>query len=91
MNASKENTPADNSYLANRIAKEVTKRTTRRPKQEPHDDFGDLLDYMMLDSSERAKHRADFGRANPVVQKVVEGDLIGENPTIAELNGIQIS
>lgn len=45
----------------------------------------------MLDSTEREKHRIDIDRMHPVVQKSMEGDLIRvDNPTIAELKGIEI-
>lgn len=61
--------------------------TTKKPKI--HDDFRDLLDYTILDSSEREKHRIEVDRFHAVIQKSQEGDLIQVgNPTIAELLNI---
>lgn len=66
-----------------------TGTTTKKPKI--HDDFSDLLDYTMLDSIEREKHRIEVDRFHPVIQKSQEGDLIQVgNPTIAELLNLDL-
>lgn len=55
-----------------------------------HDDFSDLMDYVILDSRERGGHREAVGRVHPVVQRSGEGDLtkVG-NPSLGELRHIR--
>ncbi|GLV34443.1 uncharacterized protein CBL_09691 [Carabus blaptoides fortunei] len=57
-----------------------------------HDDFSDLMDYVILDSRERGGHREAVGRMHPVVQRSGEGDLtkVG-NPSLADLRHIYAS
>ncbi|GJQ73672.1 hypothetical protein Trydic_g14010 [Trypoxylus dichotomus] len=63
--------------------------TTKKPKI--HDDFSDLLDYTMLGSIEREKHRIEVDRYHAVIQKSQEGDLIQVgNPKIAELLNVEV-
>ncbi|KAF5302508.1 hypothetical protein FQR65_LT00880 [Abscondita terminalis] len=62
-----------------------------KKKDEEHDDFSDLMDYMMLGSAEKEKRRVEVDREHIVIQKSMEGDLVRvDNPTIAELKKIKI-
>ncbi|KAK5641275.1 hypothetical protein RI129_009822 [Pyrocoelia pectoralis] len=62
-----------------------------KKKEEEHDDFSDLMDYMMLGSAEREKHRIEVDREHIVIQRSMEGDLVRvDNPTIAEIKKIKI-
>lgn len=46
---------------------------------------------MELSSAEKEKHRIDTGRIHAVVQRSQEGDLVRvDNPTVADLRGIEI-
>jgi hypothetical protein len=50
-----------------------------------------LMDYIMLDSNEREKHRVEIDRVHPVIQRSMEGDLVKvDNPTIAEMRKIAV-
>lgn len=95
-NASKESLPVETptapqgNQLGSGKLKNLPHRF-RRPETTIHDDFSDLMDYILLDSSERAKHRIDVDRVHPVIQKSMEGDLVRvDNPSIADLMHIQI-
>lgn len=62
-----------------------------KKKEEEHDDFSDLMDYMLLGSAEREKHRIEVDREHIVIQRSMEGDLVRvDNPTIAEIKKIKI-
>ncbi|XP_072382783.1 extracellular serine/threonine protein CG31145 isoform X3 [Diabrotica undecimpunctata] len=37
--------------------------------QHPHDDFSDIVDYIMLDDGERAKFRKEMDRSHPIVHQ----------------------
>ncbi|KAK9702686.1 hypothetical protein QE152_g29795 [Popillia japonica] len=91
-NASKEGPPGDLTHPnldKVKMKYPSTGTTTKKPKI--HDDFSDLLDYTMLDSIEREKHRIEVDRFHPVIQKSQEGDLIQVgNPTIAELLNLDL-
>ncbi|KAF5285799.1 hypothetical protein FQA39_LY04260 [Lamprigera yunnana] len=68
-----------------------SKKEEIKKKDEEHDDFSDLMDYMMLGPAEQEKHRIDVDREHVVVQKSMEGDLIKiDNPTIAEIKKVKI-
>lgn len=89
-NASKESLPVE---TASNTLKELPEKKLVPSKEtkEKHDDFSDLMDYMMLDSTEREKHRVEIDRVHPVIQKSMEGDLIKVgNPTIADLRKVAI-
>ncbi|XP_008197275.2 extracellular serine/threonine protein CG31145 isoform X1 [Tribolium castaneum] len=86
-NASKEVDAAPHSL---KELPEKKPAPSKEPK-EKHDDFSDLMDYMMLDSAEREKHRVEIDRVHPVIQKSMEGDLVKVgNPTIAQLRKVAV-
>ncbi|KAG5865571.1 hypothetical protein JTB14_029815 [Gonioctena quinquepunctata] len=39
-----------------------------------HDDFSDIVDYVMLNSDDREKYRLDIDRIHPVILPIGEGD-----------------
>jgi hypothetical protein len=89
-NASKESSPVE---PAPNTLKELSEKKPPPSKEtkEKHDDFGDLMDYIMLDSNEREKHRVEIDRVHPVIQRSMEGDLVKvDNPTIAEMRKIAV-
>jgi hypothetical protein len=89
-NASKESSPVE---PAPNSLKELSEKKPPPSKEtkEKHDDFGDLMDYIMLDSNEREKHRVEIDRVHPVIQRSMEGDLVKvDNPTIAEMRKIAV-
>lgn len=56
-----------------------------------HDDFSDLVDYLVLNSDERERHRELVSRVSPVIQKSGEGDLVKVgNPTLGDLKKLKI-
>lgn len=72
-------------------APKLEKSSKTSKKKQEHDDFGDLMDYMMLGSAEREKHRIEVDREHVVIQRSMEGDLVRvDNPTIGEIKKIQI-
>lgn len=82
--------PNSNNIQKAKISKSPRVSTTT--KKRIHDDFSDLMDYIMLDSIEREKHRIDVERIHPVVEKNVEGTIRDDNnPTIADIKKIKIS
>lgn len=65
-----------------------TQATTK--KKRIHDDFSDLMDYVMLDTIEREKHRLDVDRIHPVIEKNVDSNSIDtDNPTIGDIKKIK--
>lgn len=90
-NASKESLPVDTTGPNNN---DIRKNSARKPtprKPKVHDNFQDLLDYTMLDSEEKEKHRIKVDRVHRVIQTSGEGDLAkGLNPTLAEMKGIDL-
>lgn len=87
---SKESLPNDSPNQNSKI-KTVEKSKTKTTTRKYHDDFGDLLDYIMLDSNEREKHRIKVDRLHPVVETSREIEPAqSKNPTIAELKHIPI-
>lgn len=66
--------------------------TTTTKKKKIHDDFSDLMDYIMLDSIEREQHRINVARVHPVIEKNIDGTITvrDDNPTIADIKKIKI-
>lgn len=90
-NASKEilpPEPAPPGALKNTPLKQQSSNKLSKEKQ---DDFSDLIDYVLLDSAEKEKHRVEIDRVHPVIEKKVEGRLLKlGNPTIADMKKISI-
>ena len=90
-NASKESLPIE---PAPNTLKDLSEKPASPGKEakEKHDDFGDLMDYIMLDSAEREKHRVEIDRVHPVIQKSPgwESLKVVGNPTIGELRKIAV-
>ncbi|XP_074040838.1 extracellular serine/threonine protein CG31145 [Leptinotarsa decemlineata] len=56
-----------------------------------HDDFSDIVDYIMLNSDEREKYRLDIDRIHPVIARTREGDEIKERyPTIGVMKKMKL-
>ncbi|RZC42693.1 hypothetical protein BDFB_004602 [Asbolus verrucosus] len=90
-NASKENFPVEPTSVNGLKDLPEKKAFPSKETKEKHDDFSDLMDYIMLDSAEREKHRVEIDRVHPVIQKSEEGDpLKVSNPTIAQVRKISI-
>lgn len=90
-NASKEGPPGEltrQNFEQVKMKYPTVNTTTKKPKI--HDEFSDLLDYMMLGSIEHEKYRIEVDRFHPVIQKSQAGDLMPVNPTIAELLNMEI-
>ncbi|KAF2882537.1 hypothetical protein ILUMI_23636 [Ignelater luminosus] len=96
-NASKESFPAETAgpttsfHKTTRRNEYSGKNTKSSKRKEERDDFSDLMDYMMLGSAEREKHRVEVDREHVVIERSMEGDLVRvDNPTIAELKKIKL-
>lgn len=90
-NASIETTGAASGF--DKVAEEKLNKKVNpmKVKDEEHDDFSDLMDYMMLGSAEKEKRRVDVDREHIVIQKSMEGDLVRvDNPTVAQLKKLKI-
>lgn len=92
INISKENLPNETALLRGETGREsdvgqVQKVSKNAAKEEAFDDFSDLLDYLMLDTYERGKFRADLARINPVV---TAEEKKSKNPTIGQLKNINL-
>lgn len=93
VNLSKENQAVDQKNG------DVIKKPLEKVKENPrsaidveHDDFLDLMDYILMDNLERDRFRSDLGRESKVLQQSNDGDLLRVgNPSIAELRQIHIS
>ncbi|XP_045476439.1 extracellular serine/threonine protein CG31145 [Harmonia axyridis] len=67
------------------------KRVKDNEISEEHDDFSDLVDYLLMEEKDRERYREELGRESHVLQKDNEGDLArSENPTIAELKNLDL-
>lgn len=90
-NTSKESLPVESPNTNNIRKSSILKLRVTSKKPRAHDDFRDLLDYSMLDSGEREKHRVRVERIHPVVEKSEEGGLTKiNNPTIADLKNVDM-
>uniref|UniRef100_A0AAR5PBZ9 FAM20 C-terminal domain-containing protein n=1 Tax=Dendroctonus ponderosae TaxID=77166 RepID=A0AAR5PBZ9_DENPD len=89
MNISKENLPNETALLRGEAGREsgAGQMQNQVSNKEQEDDFSDLLDYLMLDTYERGKFRADLSRINPVV---AAEETKSKNPTIGELKNINL-
>ncbi|XP_066140145.1 extracellular serine/threonine protein CG31145 [Euwallacea fornicatus] len=59
-------------------------------KEEQFDDFSDLMDYLSLDTYERAKFREDVSRTHPVINDDKHESKKQRNPTIGDIKKIKI-
>ncbi|XP_048526005.1 extracellular serine/threonine protein CG31145-like, partial [Dendroctonus ponderosae] len=89
MNISKENLPNETALLRGEAGRQsgAGQMQNQVSNKEQEDDFSDLLDYLMLDTYERGKFRADLSRINPVV---AAEETKSKNPTIGELKNINL-
>lgn len=66
----------------------ANQQTTTRKKR-IHDQFNDIMDYIMLDTMEREKHRLEVDRTHPVIEKF-DNDNDNYNPTIGDIKKIKL-
>ncbi|KAL3272813.1 hypothetical protein HHI36_014273 [Cryptolaemus montrouzieri] len=89
VNISKEAVPLEQKQSENLI--QSSQKIKDNIVTEEHDDFSDLLDYILLDDYDREKFRTGVGRESPVLQKDFYGELVRtKNPSIAELKHIDL-
>ncbi|CAH2004994.1 unnamed protein product [Acanthoscelides obtectus] len=96
-NISKESLPnADASGAKEQSQQQSKTQKDKEDKQEEmavpggsgeKDDFSDIVDYIMLTSSERVKYREGVGRVHPVIKNKVYS---GKNPTLGQLKGLKL-
>lgn len=67
----------------------TTNRQTTTKKKRIHDQFSDLMDYVMLDTMEREKHRLEVDRTHPVVERS-DSEMDSYNPSIGEIKKIKL-
>lgn len=83
---SKESLPNETGTLSTVVNKE-TKKQQSASKTNGHDDFADILDYLIMESGEREKYKIDTDRQHAVV---VKSHQDGANPTIGDLKNIKL-
>lgn len=110
-NISKESLPNENGGLPTvqtdtKVPNQLADKNVQPSEaSRQHDDFNDILDYIMLSSSEKEKYRIDVDKLYPVVRKSdeddenanVQDDAVASpsatkaaNPTLGELKHLKI-
>lgn len=93
LNISKESLPNETSLPQSVKNNRPQNKGSPKDKEKSgttgqHDDFGDIVDYIMLDTSGREKFRTDIGRIHPIVE--IDDEVNVKYPTLGELKQLKL-